>query len=258
MNRKLPFIFLNNYAIKTKTFKEEKEKLFKRFEIIQNPIYFYNRNNDDENEKKHSGNFYQLYNLRNFKKFLDPKTYTPNLNDNEDVLKSMLYNLDDKNLRSLKKEKKPIFKTILKEFHLHKSKSIKNIRLSQEPNKMVKRKLNYSVNNLSTNLSKILNFVNLNKEEIIKIRKKIKNNKYNEEEKKPKKINKRKSNSLPKTLWESKTEKIIEKYTQKIIKDKNIFKKLKEKAKNSEHRIQNPYHSFSKFKTKINFFNLNI
>lgn len=258
MNRKLPFIFSNNYFVKSKTFKEEKEKLFKKFEIIQNPIYFSDRKNDDEKEKIHSSNFYLLYNLRNFKKFLDPKTYTPNLNDNEDVLKSMLYNLYGKNLRNLRREKKPLFKTIFKEFHLHKSKSVNYDNISQESNKSIKTKLNFSIYDLSPRLSKILNFANLQNEEVIKIRNKIKKNVDNEEEKKPKKINKRKSNSLPHSLFESKTEKLIKKYIENKSKESNIFRKLKEKVKNLENKNKRFYNSYSKKKTKINFFNKNI
>lgn len=258
MNRKLPFIFSNNYFVKNKTFKEEKEKLFKKFQIIQNPIYFSDRKNDDEKEKIHSSNFYLLYNLHNFKKFLDPKTYTPNLNDNEDVLKSMLYNLYGKNLRNLRREKKPLFKTIFKEFHLHKSKSVNYKNISQESNKSIKTKLNFSINDLSPQLSKILNFANLQNEELIKIRNKIKNNIDNEEEKKPKKINKRKSNSLPHSLFESKTEKLIKKYIENKSKENNIFRKLKEKVKNLENKNKRFYNSYSKIKTKINFFNKNI
>lgn len=246
MTELLPYIFSNNYVIKNKTFKDEKEKLFKKFTILQNPIDFLNKKKTKINKILSSGSFYQVYNIKNFKQILDPKTFTPNLSDNEDVLKSMLYNLNIKNQKNLLKGKQPLFKTIFKEFHFHKSKSLSTSCITPQDSirnlntkKNFKKKLNFSVH-LPSKFNYIINYANLKKDELIKIRNKVKENKKEEKEKnekiekKQKNIYKRNSNYLSTSLWESKTEKLIEKYTQKVNKKENIYKRLKEKMKNFE------------------------
>ena len=224
----LPFIF-SNYQIKKKRFQKEEKELIDKFQFIYSSDYFSNEKTNGKNNI--DTNFYKIYNINNYKKLLNQKVFTPILDKNEDILKTM-FNYFKTRSKS-KEKKKPLYKTIFQDFKLHKSKSLQNISDStQEIMKIPKKKLNYNIRNLNPKLSRIISSVNIQNKELIRfkseLKKSLREEKTIENESKIKKLKKR--ISLPRTIWDDKCEKLIKKYKQKFIKEKSIYQILKEKV----------------------------
>ena len=93
INYNLPFIFSKNYGNVNHFTEKEKEYLIDKFNLLNKTNYFsVNDKNINKSNKKDfdSSNLFKIYNIKNFKKFLEPAKYTSNLNDNEDILTTIL------------------------------------------------------------------------------------------------------------------------------------------------------------------------
>jgi len=233
-NYNLPFIFSNYYGKRNLLIKRKKQNLLDKFNSINDTNYFSgnNKNINKTNEINFfSRNLFKIYNIKNFKKSFEPKKNTQILDDNEDILKKILYHLDNKN-KSIKQKKK-IFKSKFSDFILHKSQSSRNFEKDNSFfSKLPKQKINYSLFCLSPKLSSIINSVTLQNKELDEFESDIKRNFYNKNIKHEKPIiNLKKKISTPiLNLLDLNTEKLIDKYTKKFKKENSFFKMLKERV----------------------------
>ena len=230
----LPFIFSNNYRKGNLYIKREKQYLIDKFNLINNTNFFSRKDKNTNNINKKdffTSNLFKIYNIKNFKRSFESKNNTPILNDNEDILKTMLYHLDKKN-NSIKQKKK-IFKSKFNDFILHKSQSSRNFEKDNSFfSKLPKQKINYSLFCLSPKLSSIINSVTLQNKELDEFESDITRNFYNKNIKHEKPIiNLKKKISTPiLNLLDLNTEKLIDKYTKKFKKENSFFKMLKERV----------------------------
>ena len=242
INYNLPFIFSKNYGNVNHFTEKEKEYLIDKFNLLNKTNYFsVNDKNINKSNKKDfdSSNLFKIYNIKNFKRSFESKNNTPILNDNEDILKTMLYHLDKKN-NSIKQKKK-IFKSKFNDFILHKSQSSRNFEKDNSFfSKLPKQKINYSLFCLSPKLSSIINSVNLQNKELDKFESEIKRNFNNKKIKYEKPIiNLKKRYSMPiLNLLDLNTDKLLDKYKEKFKKEKSFFKNLKERVNQFENEKQ--------------------
>ena len=240
INYNLPFIFSKNYGNVNHFTEKEKEYLIDKFNLLNKTNYFsVNDKNINKSNKKDfdSSNLFKIYNIKNFKKFLEPAKYTSNLNDNEDILTTILYHLDNKN-NSIKEKKKKMFK--FNDYCLHKSQSSRNFQKDSIFSNIKKRKISYSIFSLSPKLSSIINSVNLQNKELDKFESEIKRNFNNKKIKYEKPIiNLKKRYSMPiLNLLDLNTDKLLDKYKEKFKKDKSFLKNLKERVNQFENEKQ--------------------
>ena len=238
----LPFIFSNNYRKGNLYIKREKQYLIDKFNLINNTNFFSRKDKNTNNINKKdffTSNLFKIYNIKNFKRSFESKNNTPILNDNEDILKTMLYHLDKKN-NSIKQKKK-IFKSKFNDFILHKSQSSRNFEKDNSFfSKLPKQKINYSLFCLSPKLSSIINSVNLQNKELDKFESEIKRNFNNKKIKYEKPIiNLKKRYSMPiLNLLDLNTDKLLDKYKEKFKKEKSFFNNLKERVNQFENEKQ--------------------